>query len=76
MVLVTDCMSWSLGLFTPAEIALGMCWVGACAGPRADLRPTHVLVTGLTVLIPILHKTEAKPCLIQTLSCTEEVRRI
>jgi hypothetical protein len=75
MVLVTDCRSWTFGLFTPGERSLGMFWVGACAGPRADLRPTHVLVTGLTVLIPILYKAEAKPCLIQT-SCTEEVRRI
>jgi hypothetical protein len=69
-------MSSLLGFFTPGEKALGMFWVGAFAGPSADLRPTHVLVTGLTVLIPILYKTESKPCLIQTLSCTEEVRRI
>jgi len=73
---LTDCMSWPLGCFTPVERALSLFWVGVCAGPRADLRPTHILVTALTVLIPILYKTEAKPCLIQTLSYTKEVRRI
>jgi len=72
----TDCMSWPLGRFTPGERALGLYWVGACAGPRADLRPNHVLVTAVTVLIPFLYKTEAKPCLIQTLSCRQEVRII